>query len=111
MILSTHHVLNRFSYGHFLTYKKKKKIQESKVLNAELAHLKPTTALYERQVPSSNIFFLAKDNEAVKTKSLSNVSLLPKGPREANEIKTPFFIRINDVQYTINVHLRLRAGE
>ncbi|CAO3638999.1 unnamed protein product [Mucor fragilis] len=48
-----------------------KQIQESKVLNAELSHLKPTTALYERQVPSSNIFFLAKDNEAVKTKSLS----------------------------------------
>ncbi|KAL0138033.1 hypothetical protein V8B55DRAFT_1534351 [Mucor lusitanicus] len=48
-----------------------KQIQESRVLNAELSHLKPTTALYERQVPSSNIFFLAKDNEAVKAKSLS----------------------------------------
>ncbi|GAN06917.1 60S ribosomal protein L38 [Mucor ambiguus] len=54
-----------------LEFDMKSQIQESKVLNAELSHLKPTTALYERQVPSSNIFFLAKDNETVKAKSLS----------------------------------------
>ncbi|GAA5808906.1 hypothetical protein MFLAVUS_002305 [Mucor flavus] len=46
-----------------------KQIQETKVLNAELSHLKPTTTLYERQVPSSNLFFLARDNEQVKAKS------------------------------------------
>ncbi|KAI8356215.1 hypothetical protein BD560DRAFT_437987 [Blakeslea trispora] len=49
-----------------------KQIQEAKVLNAELSHLKPNSKLYERQVPSSNIFFLARDNEAVKTTGLEH---------------------------------------
>ncbi|KAI9469652.1 MAG: hypothetical protein EXX96DRAFT_612184 [Benjaminiella poitrasii] len=47
-----------------------KQIQEAKVLNAELSHIRPTTALYERHVPSSNIFFLAPNNDLVKSKSL-----------------------------------------
>ncbi|CAO3667839.1 unnamed protein product [Rhizopus microsporus] len=46
-----------------------RQIQEAKVLNAELAHLRPKAQLYERQVPSSNLFFLARDNASVKKKS------------------------------------------
>lgn len=62
-----------------------KQVQESKVLNAELSHLKPTTALYERQVPSSNIFFLAKDNDVVKEKSLSYQKQLEKQLEELDK--------------------------
>ncbi|OBZ90349.1 hypothetical protein A0J61_01604 [Choanephora cucurbitarum] len=49
-----------------------RQLQEAKVLNAELSHLKPSSRLYERQVPSSNIFFLAQDNEAVRTTGLEH---------------------------------------
>ncbi|KAI7898072.1 uncharacterized protein BX663DRAFT_556151 [Cokeromyces recurvatus] len=53
-----------------------KLIQEAKVLNAELSHIRSTTALYERHVPSSNIFFLADNNDLVKSKSIRNVFIV-----------------------------------
>ncbi|KAI9322638.1 hypothetical protein BX666DRAFT_1897117 [Dichotomocladium elegans] len=49
-------------------------LQEIKVLNAELASLRPNATLYERQVPSSNVFFLARDHNAVKSAAKRNVA-------------------------------------
>ncbi|OAD76649.1 hypothetical protein PHYBLDRAFT_142163 [Phycomyces blakesleeanus NRRL 1555(-)] len=42
-------------------------LRAAKVLNSELKGLRSSAALYERHVPSSNIFFLADDKKAVQS--------------------------------------------
>ncbi|CAO3609741.1 unnamed protein product [Cunninghamella echinulata] len=47
-----------------------KKLQEYKVLNAELSSIKPSSKIYQRQVPTSNVFFLEKDKNIVKSNAI-----------------------------------------
>ncbi|CAO3623886.1 unnamed protein product [Cunninghamella blakesleeana] len=44
-----------------------RKLQEYKVLNAELGFIKPSSKVYQRQVPTSNVYFLEKDKNLVKS--------------------------------------------
>ncbi|CAO3596618.1 unnamed protein product [Absidia cylindrospora] len=47
-----------------------KKLQESKVLSTELASVQSTAKVYQRKVPSSNIFLLENDTNTVKSATL-----------------------------------------
>ncbi|KAL1931908.1 hypothetical protein VTP01DRAFT_8964 [Rhizomucor pusillus] len=59
-----------------------KELQEAKVLNAELSSLRPTARVFERQVPSSNIFFLATGKNKVKSDAKHRESQLLKQQKQ-----------------------------
>ncbi|KAI8335849.1 hypothetical protein BC941DRAFT_514683 [Chlamydoabsidia padenii] len=56
----------------------KQKLQESKVLAAELTYLRPTAKLYQRKVPTSNIFFLETDINTIKSDAKYQQKILEK---------------------------------
>ncbi|CAO3596617.1 unnamed protein product [Absidia cylindrospora] len=55
-----------------------KKLQESKVLSTELASVQSTAKVYQRKVPSSNIFLLENDTNTVKSATLLQQKSLEK---------------------------------
>ncbi|KAG2224765.1 hypothetical protein INT45_005289 [Circinella minor] len=60
-------------------------LQELKVLEAELSTVHPKARLYERMVPSSNVFFLAKDKNAVKSATKQQQDTMTKKLKELNK--------------------------
>ncbi|ORX49886.1 hypothetical protein DM01DRAFT_1409337 [Hesseltinella vesiculosa] len=54
------------------------RLQEAKVLETELATLRPDAKIYQRHVDSSHIFFLASDVDKIKSDTLRRKQDLEK---------------------------------